>query len=313
VPDPCPRGGPGSETAAAAWRPHWRTPRRVVGLAIFFAGLALGLQALWQWAGSAANPLLQPALAGGLLAALGTALGTLPALLGGGTSQRTKDALLGFGAGVMLAACSFSLVMPGLAAAESQGASRGGASLIVGLGLLAGAALVMLMQQALQGAQLPGRLRTDAAGQARLRRVWLFVLAVMLHNVPEGLAIGVAFASGDLQAGRALATGIALQDVPEGLVIALALRGVGYGPVAAVSMGALSGLTEPVAAVAGVMIVSASQALLPWGLALAAGAMLFVIGREIIPESHDQGHSTLATTGLVAGFVVMMMLDTGLG
>ena len=131
--------------------------------------------------------------------------------------------------------------------------------------------------------------------------------------MPEGLAIGVAFAGPDVVGANALATGISIQDVPEGLVVALALRGVGYGRGASVAMGAASGLVEPLGAVFGAAVIGLSAALLPWGLAAAAGAMLFVISHEIIPESHRQGHEAFATCGLVLGFVLMMMLDTALG
>ena len=110
----------------------------------------------------------------------------------------------------------------------------------------------------------------------------------------------------------ALATGISIQDVPEGMVVALALRSVGYGRGLSAGLGMLSGLVEPVAAVFGVLVIGLSVSLLPWGLAIAAGAMLFVISHEIIPESHRQGHEAYATGGLMVGFVTMMLLDTAL-
>jgi zinc transporter, ZIP family len=146
-----------------------------------------------------------------------------------------------------------------------------------------------------------------------LKRAWLFVLAIALHNMPEGLAIGVAFAGPDQLGAQALATGIAIQDVPEGLVVAMALRSVGYGRALSVALGVASGLVEPLFAVIGVAVIGLSAALLPWGLAAAAGAMLYVISHEIIPESHRQGHEAFATTGLMLGFVLMMVLDTSLG
>jgi zinc transporter, ZIP family len=146
-----------------------------------------------------------------------------------------------------------------------------------------------------------------------LKRTWLFVFAILLHNLPEGLAIGVGFAGTNPLTGAALATGIAIQDVPEGLVIALALRGAGYGRGFSVALGAASGVVEPVGAVLGAAVIGLSAGLLPWGLAFAAGAMLFVISHEMIPESHRQGHERYATGGLMIGFVLMMMLDTALG
>ncbi len=129
---------------------------------------------------------------------------------------------------------------------------------------------------------------------------------------PEGLAIGVAAAGTDAVGAQALATGIAIQDVPEGLVVALALSGVGYGRWTSAGLGVLSGLVEPIAAVFGAVLIGVSAGLLPWGLAIAAGAMLFVISHEIIPESHRKGHEAWATSGLVLGFVLMMLLDTAL-
>ena len=146
-----------------------------------------------------------------------------------------------------------------------------------------------------------------------LRRTWLFVFAICLHNLPEGLAIGVAFGGSDALGAAALAAGISVQDVPEGLVVAVALVAVGYSRLRAILIGCASGLIEPVGAVLGASIVSMSEQFLPWGLALAAGAMLFVISHEIIPESHRKGHERYATGGLMLGFVVMMALDTALG
>jgi ZIP family zinc transporter len=145
-----------------------------------------------------------------------------------------------------------------------------------------------------------------------MKRVWLFVLAICLQYFPEGLAIGVGFAGPDDIGARALAMGISIQDVPEGLVVALALSSVGYGRGVAVGVAMFSGLIEPLAAVLGVAVIGISAALLPWGLAAAAGAMLFVISHEIIPESHRQGHESHATLGLILGFVLMMLLDTAL-
>jgi ZIP family zinc transporter len=137
------------------------------------------------------------------------------------------------------------------------------------------------------------------------------VFAIYLHNLPEGLAIGVAYAV-DAAQGLVLASGIAIQDIPEGLVVALALIAAGYGRRHAVLVGVASGLIEPVGAALGASVVMASPLLLPCGLGFAAGAMLFVVSHEIIPESHRQGHENFATTGLMLGFVLMMVLDTAL-
>jgi ZIP family zinc transporter len=286
-----------------------RSWRRWVGISIVFGGMAvLGWQAAQAIAGNDAR--MQGALLGGLFAAFATALGTLPVLLSQQFSQRTYDSMLGFGAGVMLAASSFSLVIPALSAAKAQGAGGWGAGSIVGGGILLGAALLLAVDRLVPHEHFVKGLEGP---QARaIKRVWLFVLAISLHNLPEGLAIGVAFAGSDPVGATALATGISIQDVPEGMVVALALRSVGYGRFLSAGLGVLSGFVEPVAAVFGAAVIGISAGLLPWGLALAAGAMLFVISHEIIPESHRKGHEAYATGGLMLGFVVMMVLDTAL-
>jgi ZIP family zinc transporter len=257
------------------------------------------------------NARMGGAMLGGLMAALATALGTLPVLLSHQLSQKTYDTLLGFGAGVMLAACSFSLIIPALAAAKLQGAGTWGSGGIVGAGMLLGAGFLLWVDRALPHEHFFKGL--DSSQAIATKRVWLFVFAIGLHNLPEGLAIGVAFAGSDPTGAVALATGISIQDVPEGLVVALALRSVGYSKGVSAGLGALSGLVEPLAAVFGAMVVGLSATLLPWGLASAAGAMLFVISHQIIPESHRKGHASFATTGLMLGFVLMMLLDTALG
>ncbi len=256
-------------------------------------------------------PQLSGAILGGGAAALATALGTLPMLFSWQPSQRTHDAMLGFGAGVMLAACAFSLIIPSLRAAADLGADKWGASAIVGAGILSGAFVLLLIDRLLPHEHfIKG---PEGHHSRQIKRVWLFVIAIALHNLPEGLAIGVAFAGPDLGAASALAAGIAVQDIPEGLVVALAMRTVGYGRGVSVGVAVFSGLVEPLMAMFGVLVVALSAAMLPWGLAAAAGAMLFVISHEIIPESHRQGHESWATGGLMIGFVLMMLLDTALG
>jgi ZIP family zinc transporter len=293
--------------ARAGRRRSWR---RMIGFCIVAAGLAfLVLEAIEAVATGDAR--VRGALLGGSLAALATALGTLPVLLSHQFSQRSFDSMLGFGAGVMLAATSFSLVIPALDAAQTQGFGAWGAGGIVGAGVLLGAALLLAIDRLVPHEHfIKGH---EGPKAVKLKRVWLFVLAIALHNLPEGLAIGVAFAGSDPVAATALATGISIQDVPEGMVVALALRGVGYGRLLSAGLGVASGLVEPAMAVLGATVVTLTASLLPWGLALAAGAMLFVISHEIIPESHRQGHEAFATGGLMLGFVVMMVLDTALG
>ena len=270
----------------------------------------LGLHQAWVYFDANA-PHVADALLGGMVAAGATAAGTLPVLFARTIPQKMQDSMFGFGAGVMLAASAFSLVAPGITAAEAQGAGPWGAGLTVGAAILLGAAVLLLMDRLLPHEHfIKGREGIEAH---RLRRTWLFVFAITLHNLPEGLAISVGYAGNDPVRGTALATGIAIQDIPEGLVVAVALIAAGYKRAFAVALGMLSGLVEPVGAVLGAAVVGWSAALLPWGLGFAAGAMLFVISHEIIPESHRKGHEVYATCGLMLGFVLMMLLDTALG
>lgn len=254
---------------------------------------------------------MSSAFQGGSMAAMATLLGTLPVLLSQQFSQRTHDLMLGFGAGVMLAASFFSLISPGLAIAEAQGYGEWGAATTIGIGIFMGALLLFAIDKLVPHEHF---VKGVEGWQAyHLKRTWLFVWAIVLHNFPEGLAIGVAFAGTDTIGAKALATGISIQDVPEGLVVAAALHRVGYSRIAAVGVGAASGLVEPLAAVMGAGVITLSAMLLPWGLAFAAGAMLYIISHEIIPESHRAGHETFATGGFMVGFVLMMLLDTALG
>ncbi|WP_455555783.1 ZIP family metal transporter [Comamonas sp.] len=284
-------------------------------------GLLISMGGIWAlcsqfWAYAQQQPVVLQALGGGMVAALATALGTLPVLLSQGMSERTQDTLFGFGAGVMLAACAFSLILPGMDQVRAQGlfgGSDGAAASVIGVAILIGAACMLLLDRLLPHEHfIKGREGLDVDAARKMQRTWLFVFAIALHNVPEGLAIGVGYASGGM-AGNALATGIAIQDVPEGLVVSVALLATGYSRKVAVLLGMLSGLVEPLGAVLGAMVVSTSLGVLPWGLGFAAGAMLFVISHEIIPESHRKGHETYATGGLMLGFVLMMIMDTALG
>lgn len=297
-------------------RPRFRASLRIwIGLAIMMAGAWVLSSQFWEFAQH--HPAVFQALAGGSAAALATALGTVPVMLSQNLSDRTQDTLFGFGAGVMLAACAFSLILPGLEAARAQqvfGGGPWGAGGVIGASILLGGAALMLLDKLLPHEHfIKGREGLDVHAARKLRRTWLFVIAIALHNLPEGLAIGVGYAGNDGLRANALATGIAIQDVPEGLVVAVALLAAGYRRSFAVLLGMASGLVEPVGAVLGAAIVSSSVALLPWGLGFAAGAMLFVISHEIIPESHRKGHEAFATGGLMVGFVLMMLLDTALG
>ncbi|MDP8255423.1 MAG: ZIP family metal transporter [Candidatus Alcyoniella australis] len=242
-----------------------------------------------------------------LLAGLATGVGALPVLFTRGISQRTQDVMLGFGAGVMLAATSFSLIIPAI---EAGGAGVSGA-MIVACGMGLGAVFLWLADRFLPHEHfIKG---PEGADRSNLRRVWLFIIAITLHNFPEGLAVGVGFGGGDVQNGTSLAIGIGLQNMPEGLVVALALLTERYTKAQALGIALLTGLVEPVGGLFGAGLVSVAQPILPWGLAFAAGAMLFVVSDEIIPESHRKGFEKEATFGVMIGFIVMMVLDVTLG
>lgn len=283
------------------------------GVAWFFGLAVLALLVVDVVGFAAGRPVVRDALVGGSIAALATAMGALPVLFSHQLSDRVQDTLFGFGAGVMLAACAFSLIIPGLESARELAWIAGdgwGAGLLVGAAILLGALAMTGLDKVLPHEHfIKGR---EGASARKLRRTWLFVFAVTLHNLPEGLAIGVAYGGSEGVRANALAMGIAIQDVPEGLVVAVALLAAGYPRWLAVVLAMASGVIEPMGAVAGAAIVDHSAALLPWGLGFAAGAMLFVISHEIIPESHRKGHETFATGGLMIGFVLMMLLDTAL-
>ncbi|HQZ02327.1 MAG TPA: ZIP family metal transporter [Thauera sp.] len=271
--------------------------------------LCLGVYQLWAYL-DAHLPTLALALVGGLVAAGATAAGTLPILTMRTLSNRVQDAMFGFGAGIMLAATAFSLTIPGLTAAAQEGHGPWAAGAIMAAAILLGGVTLLALDRVLPHEHfIKGR---EGIEVQRLRRTWLFVFAIALHNLPEGLAIGVGYAGNDVVRGTALATGIAIQDIPEGLVVAVALLSAGYSRAFSVMLGMASGLVEPIAAVLGAAVVAWSAPLLPWGLGFAAGAMLFVVSHEIIPESHRKGHEVYATAGLLVGFVLMMMLDTAL-
>ena len=146
-----------------------------------------------------------------------------------------------------------------------------------------------------------------------VRRIWLFVLAITIHNLPEGMAVGVGFGGGDTARGVSLATGIGLQNVPEGLAVAASLVSVGFSRTKAALVALGTGLLEPLGGLLGSAAVALVEPLMPWTLGFAAGAMLYVISDEIIPETHKRGYDTQATFALVAGLVLMMTLDHALG
>ncbi|MCS6780369.1 MAG: ZIP family metal transporter [Geminicoccaceae bacterium] len=246
-------------------------------------------------------------LVGSTLAGLLTGVGALPVLFTRQIRQRTQNLFLGFGAGVMLAATAFSLIVPGLDAARDLGLGRLPSALVVSAGILAGGLVLVRIGGWLAAHHLgSGLYAEDVAGRAR---VLLFILAITLHNFPEGLAVGVGFASGDVANGTALAVAIGLQNMPEGLAVAMAALAAGDTPRRAFLVGLISGVVEPVGGVLGAGLVFLAAPFLPVAMGFAAGAMLFVISEEVIPEINRERNGGLNSVGLLTGFVVMMMLD----
>lgn len=234
-----------------------------------------------------------------------TALGTVPVLLFRTAPRRLMDAMMGFAAGVMTAASCWSLLVPALDA---------GGVLAAVIGLLAGGGFIYAADQLLPHlhSEFPDE-ATAEGPRVAWQRSTLLMLAITLHNFPEGLAVGVRFGGGDIGAATALAIGIGLQNVPEGLAIALPLRRSGMGRWRAFFWGQLSAVVEPFAGVLGASLVLVSAAVLPYGMAFAAGAMLYVVVEELIPETVRSGTTDVATLGFIVGFAVMMALDNALG
>jgi ZIP family zinc transporter len=236
---------------------------------------------------------------------LATGIGALGLYAFRRPARRSLDALLGFTAGVMLAATAFSLLVPALDA--------GGVGEVL-FGFAAGCACLFALDVLLPHAHArfrePGHAPMEE--MAAERRGILLLSALTIHNVPEGLAVGVAFAAGGTDIGIPIAVAIALQNVPEGFAAAAPLVEAGKRRTTAIHFGALTGLVEPPAAIAAFFAFGIAGALLPIGLGFAAGAMLYVIVDELIPESHASGNEREASLALLAGFALMLGLDTGL-
>lgn len=306
-----------AQTAAATLRAAWlMAARQKPSIAIGFAVALFAVCALLAASGyNAFNNGNQEnvgyALLGGTAGFVATALGALLAIGLRDISARTQDSMLGFAAGMMLAASSFSLILPGLAA----GRDIFGSGALAALTVVGGLALGVLLMLGLDYFTPHEHESTGPCGpdHQRINRVWLFVLAIVLHNIPEGMAVGVGFAEGDLSVGLPLTAAIAIQDFPEGLAVALALRTIGLSRWRSVLVAGASGLMEPLGAIVGLGISSGMAIAYPVSLGLAAGAMIFVVSHEVIPETHRNGHQTPATVGLMGGFAVMMFLDTALG
>lgn len=232
-------------------------------------------------------------------------------------NQKVMDGLLGFAAGVMLAASYFSLLAPSIASAEAQGMIPW---LPAVAGFLVGGFSIRLVDVILP--HLHRGLPTEQAEgvPTHWTRTLLLALAITLHNIPEGLAVGVAFGAAGLgipgatyAGATALAIGIGLQNFPEGIAVSVPLRREGLSRRRAFFWGQLTAAVEPIAGVIGAAMVLIMQPLLPFALAFAAGAMVFVVIEDVIPESQHAGHIDIAVTGAMLGFAVMMLLDVALG
>jgi ZIP family zinc transporter len=273
---------------------------------------------MWDWFTSL-SPVIQALLA--TLFTWGvTALGAALVVFTKSVSQKMLDSALGMAAGVMIAASFWSLLAPAIDIAEELG--YGVFKWVPPLvGFLLGAAMLRVVDKLLPHLH-PGMKLAEAEGpKTSWQRSTLLVLAITIHNIPEGLAVGVAFGAASfavvpddqMAAAAALALGIGLQNFPEGSAVALPLRREGFSRARALWYGQFSGMVEPIAGVLGALAVISMQAILPYALAFAAGAMIFVVVEELIPESQRNNNVDLATLGAIMGFAIMMTLDVALG
>lgn len=230
-------------------------------------------------------------------------------------NEKIEKALLGFASGVMIAASVWSLIIPAIEMAEERG---GLPWLPPAVGFLLGIGFLLLLDT------VTPHLHLDSAKpegpKTNLKKTTMLVLAVTLHNIPEGMAVGVTFAgvlagnSGITMAGAfALSIGIAIQNFPEGTIISMPLRSEGMSRPKAFLMGTLSGIVEPISAFITILLTGIVVPALPYLLSFAAGAMIYVVAEELIPEAQSGKHSNIGTLGVAAGFVVMMVLDVALG
>lgn len=233
-------------------------------------------------------------------------------------NRKVLDGMLGFAAGVMIAASFWSLLAPAIQMAEEQGGVPAWIPALVGF--LLGGGFLRLVDRLLPHLH-QGLAETQAEGiKTHWKRTVLLVLAITLHNIPEGLAVGVAFGAvrnglggASLAGAVALALGIGIQNFPEGAAVSVPLRREGMSRLKSFWIGQLSAVVEPVAGVLGAWAVMSMTAMLPYALAFAAGAMIYVVVEELIPESQLSGNSDIGTTGVLLGFAVMMTLDVALG
>ncbi len=262
------------------------------------------------------NPVVQTLFGTGFTWFL-TALGAAVVFLARDIPKKILDGMLGFAAGVMIAASYWSLLAPAIEMSEG-GTVPAWVPAVVGF--LLGGVFLRLVDMILPHLHRGDPLEKAEGIKTNWQRTTLLVMAITLHNIPEGLAVGVAFGavasgldSATLPAAVALALGIGIQNFPEGMAVSMPLRREGVSRLKSFWYGQLSGMPEPVAGVIGAFIVITSRSILPYALAFAAGAMIFVVAEEVIPEAQRGGNNDIATAGVIIGFTVMMMLDVALG
>ena len=241
------------------------------------------------------------------------------------TNRKFLDAALGFTGGVMIAASFWSLLSPAISAVEIQnelGLSTLPSFLPPAIGFFLGAVFMYFLDKSIPHLHIFGKIEEAEGPKTDLKKTSLLVLAIAIHNIPEGLAVGVAFgalATQDfasvfsLGSAVALGLGIGIQNFPEGFAVSMPLRRAGFSKFNSWKWGQLSAIVEPIFAVIGAAFVILVYPILPYALAFAAGAMIFIVVEEVIPESHRGGNVDLATMGLIVGFIVMMSLDVALG
>ena len=262
----------------------------------------MGLLGDWFLKLSGSHPVMQ-GLLGGIVITLLNTLGAILVLFFKTVPQNFLDAALGFSAGIMLTASFTSLIIPGI--------EYGGVIPVI-IGMIIGIVFLDLADHLIPHMHfLRGK---EGKGTEHLKAVWLFIIAITLHNMPEGLAVGVGFGSGDFKGAIILMLAIGLQNIPEGLAVSISCLSAGMGARFYASfVGIRAGLVEIPLAIIGAWAVSSMQAILPYAMGFAAGAMLYVISDEIIPETHRQDHERLATVGTMIGIIVMLYLDVSLG
>ncbi|RUM58256.1 MAG: ZIP family metal transporter [Persephonella sp.] len=259
------------------------------------------------------NPYLLGFL-GSLLAGLATVLGAFFVIFKQEISEKFRDISLGFSAGIMLSASFFSLLSPSIEILNELLTSKLLIALTVSFGFILGTVVFWIADIFISDDYIHKYLTKNKESSINLKKLWLFTLAITIHNFPEGMSSALGFLTGNIGNGLAVATGIGIQNIPEGLAVALPLLiSAGYSKKFAIFITFLTGIVEPIGGLVGMLTFGFYNLILPIGLSFAAGAMIFVISKEIIPETHRRGFEKEATTGLILGFILMMFLDVALG